>query len=505
MRQTIFGSVKRDKKAAVAALLLTAILVIAGCGSTEKEAILGTEPFDRIAKVENELIALETWVKSGQKADLLVHVDAIDDIAIVPPSLQESMKNAADHLKNGNTSVIYDIAAFLETSGTLELGERAGLYDRIVWIFPSRKSIADLGLDAIKNFLVRARGYQQSDLSDLAVRGKWIEGTLGGVPITITNIEDFAPGTATASVDIDLSYFSGMQVQNPGYRLGTASLLDFLRMLKEKRLSTMFATVTLSGKGRAVPIGIRYMGDIIVESLSKPETFVDTPDKWKRMIYAENLINEERIPAADSLYDLLVEEYPQDAGLQYVRGAILALLGWGRESGKHLTRAYNMDETYLAGFFQIANLLASGGRMDVAESIVSVPVLKEAYRINELNYNLGIMYIRGGLPEKALPMLEAAARFDVANFDLTLLIYRTARDAGADAEMLSSLEKLVQLDRQLVRSKLPWVFRELGILYEGIGEDGKAERMYLLYIEAAPEDSAAVELKKGQRGKRPLH
>ena len=497
--------IKRGMPAAVAALLILVIVIITGCEKRENAAVLGMEPLDRMVKVEDELIALETWVESGQKADLLVHIDAIDDIAIVPPSLEESMKNAADHLKRGNAGVIYDIAAFLETSGTLGLGARADLYDRVVWIFPSRKSISDLGLDAFKNFLVRARGYRQSDLSDLVVRGKWIEGTLGGVPVTVTNIEDFDPGEATAIVDFDLSYFSGMQAQNPGYELGTASLLDFLRILKEKRLSTRLATVTLSNKGRIAPVGTRYMGDLIVESLLKPEMLADTPNKWERMIDAENLLNEERFLDADSLYGPLVEEYPQDAGLQYMRGATLALLGWGRESGKNLTNANHIDKVYLAGFFQVANLMAKRGRMEVAESIVSAPILKEAFRINKLNYNLGVMYITGGQPEKALPLLESSAELEGANVDLALLIYRTARDAGAEAEMISSLERLVQLDRQLVRSRMPWVFRELGILYESNGEDGKAERMYSYYIEAAPEDSAAVELKKGQRGKRQLH
>jgi len=489
----------------VAALLIPVILIITGCGGTEKAVILGMEPIDRVVKVEDELIALETWVESGQKADLLVHVDAIDDIAIVPPSLEESMKNAADHLKHGNTEVIYDIASFLERSGTLGLGGRAGLYDRVIWIFPSSRSMGDLGLVAFKDFLVRARGYRKSDLSDLAVNGKWIEGTLGGVPVTVTNIEDFDPGESIAMLDIDLSYFSGMEVQNPGYQLGTASLLDFLRILKEKRLSTRFVTVTLSNKGRTVPVGIRYMGDIITESLRRPETLVNMPDKWKRMIDAENFLGVERFLAADSLYGPLAEEYPQDAGLQYMRGATLALLGWGRECGKYLTMAYRIDKEYLPGFFQIANRIASRGQMEVSESIVSVPLLKEAYRINELNYNLGIMYIMGGQPEKALSLLDAAARFDTSNFDLAMLIYRTARDAGAEKEMLSSLESLVRIDRQLVRSRIPWVFRELGILYEANGEDGKAERMYSLYIEAAPEDSAAIELKKNHGGKQPLH
>ena len=110
-----------------------------------------------------------------------------------------------------------------------------------------------------------------------------------------------------------------------------------------------------------------------------------------------------------------------------------------------------------------------------------------------------------GRPNDALPLLVSAAALDKENIDLTMLIYRTARDAGSETEMLAALETLVEIDNRLVRNKVPWVYRELGILYEGMGEDGKAERMYSLYIEAAPRDSAAVELKKSHGGKKQLN
>lgn len=494
MTQTVLECARRGIRWAALLLLIIALSGIAGCG--RRAAILGTEPFDRVAKVGDDLAALEAWVESGQKADLLLHIDMFDDIAIVPPSLEESMKNAADHLKHGNTKVIYDIAPFLEMSGTLGLGARAGLYDRIVWIFPVRRSINELGLDAFKNFLMSARGYRASDLTDLAVRGTSIEGTLAGVPVTVTTIEDFDPGDGTAIVDIDLAYFSGMQAQDPQYELGTASLLDFLNTLKEKELGVRFATITLSDRRAMTPVGILYMADLMVESFRDPQSLIETPEKWNRMIEAEALLREKRVAAADSLYARLLEEHPDDAGLRLKRGVTQALLGRGEGCAEQLTEAHRIDGEYLQGFFQIANLMARRGQLQVAEQILSAPVLGEAVRANELNYNMGIMYIAGGKPERALPLLEAAAQFDADNVDLALMIYRTARDAGATEEMRSSLERLVEIDRQLIGKKMPWVFRELGNLYKSAGEKSRADRMYRFYIEAAPNDSAAVELKK---------
>jgi len=501
MTRTIHEFLRNGSLCAAAVLLIPLLLNIAGCGGREPAVVLGEEPFDRVVKVDDDLAALEKWVESKQRADMLVHIDAVDDIAVVPPMLETSMKNAGDHLKHGNTDVIYDIASFLEVSGTLNLGELAGLYDRVVWIFPLHRPVSELGLDAFRSYLMRARGYQPSDLTDLHVNGRWIEGTLGGVPVTVTTIEDFDPGERTAIVDIDLAYFAGMQAQNPGYKLGTASLLDFLRALKEKGLHARFATITLSRKGRPLPVVTRYLADLIVEGLGDPAKLFDTPDKWSMMIEAEGYLEKERFLAADSVYSRLLEEYPRNAGLQYMHGATLALLGWGRECARLLTEAYRIDEAYLPGFFQVANIMASRGQLEVAEAVVSSPILREAVPIDELNYNLGIMYIAGGRPDKALPKIEAAAQFKGDDVDLTLLIYRTARDAGEEASMLSSLEKIVGIDRKLVNDRMPWVFRELGKLYEKAGERVKAERMYLRYIEAAPNDSAAVELRKKLKGK----
>ncbi len=505
MTRTIHEFLRNRSLSAAVFLLIPLLAGVAGCGGQEPAVILGSEPFERVVKVDDDLEALETWVESKQKADLLVHIDAIDDIAVVPPMLETSMKNAADHLKHGNTNVIYDIASFLEVSGTLNLGQRAGLYDRVVWIFPVQRPIGELGLDAFRSYLMRARGYQPSDLTDLFVNGRWIEGTLGGVPVTVTTIEDFDPGERTAIVDIDLAYFAGMQAQDPDYALGTASVLDFLRTLKEKSLHARFATITLSRKGRPLPVVTRYLADLVVEGLRDPVTLVDTPDKWSKMIEAEDLLEQERFLAADSVYSRLLEEYPQDAGLLYMRGATLALLGWGRECARLLTEAYRIDPAYLQGFFQIANIMATRGQLEVAEGVVAAPILREAVRINELNYNLAIMYIAGGRPDKALPKLEAAEQYQKDDVDLTLLIYRTARDAGEEEAMLSSLEKLVDIDRKLVKDRMPWVFRELGKLYEKNGETLKAERMYIRYIEAAPDDSAAVELRNNLKGKGSLN
>jgi tetratricopeptide (TPR) repeat protein len=483
--------------AGLLALSLVAFLVmIAGCGGGQDAVILGTEPLDRVDKVEDELAALETWVTSKQKADVLLRFDPLDDIAIVPRTLEQSMKNAAGHLKRGNTDVIYEIAPFLKRSGMVNLGRDAGLYKRVVWVLPIWSSAGNMRPEVLKRFLIEQRGYRPSDLLNLTVQGKEIVGILGDVPVTITTLEDFELGEDEAIVDIDLAYFPSLKALDSSYMIGTASILDFLRKLKEKNVKARLVTVTLSNESRSVPVILRYLGDVIVQGVENPAMLSDTIPKWSVMAEAERLIADEEFRAADSLYGELIDEYPDDPGFYFARAMVLAMMGRGTESGRHIREAYQLDEAYLAGFFQLANLISMKGQLNVGKDIVATPPLMDVLPYEEANYNMGIMHIVGGEPEKALLFLNNVAQRTGGNADLYNLLYRTARDVGDEPEMMAALERLIDADGALVRERMPWVFRELGKLYEKEGRANDAEGMYRRYIEAAPQDSMAAEFKR---------
>ncbi|MCK4351306.1 MAG: hypothetical protein KAX13_10620, partial [Candidatus Krumholzibacteria bacterium] len=259
------------------AVSLACILLLGGCGAEEEPRIAGVDPLERVIRVENELEAIKTWVKSRQKADLLLRFDSSDDIEIVHPALAESMKNAAGHLKKGNTDVLDLVAPLLETSGVVALGRAAGLYKRVVWVLPVRTSIGRMPLDGFKTFLITKRGYSPKDLTDLTRDGRYITGTLGGVPLTVTNLDDLNLEGESALIDIDLSYFTGIAGAAIGFGTGTAPALEFLRELRSKRVETRLVTVTLSNTTRVVPVEFRYLGTIISEALEDPKALGQSP------------------------------------------------------------------------------------------------------------------------------------------------------------------------------------------------------------------------------------
>ncbi len=478
------------------AITIVFALLLFGCGAEEEPRIACVDPLERVIQVENELEAIKTWVTSGQKADLLLRFDASDDIEIVHPSLAESMKNAADHLKKGNTDVLDQVAPLLETSGVVALGRAAGLYNRVVWVLPVRTSIGSLPLDGFKTFLITKRGYNREELTDLTQDGNYITGTLGGVPLIITNLEDLNLEGESALIDIDLSFFTGMSGAAFGYGAGTAPALEFLRVLRTKRVETRLVTVTLSNTKRAVPVEFRYLGTIISEALEDPAALGQSPPvKLTIAAEAERALFEERTAAADSIYRLLVKANPLEPGFHYSLAMTSGLTGNAEDCAAHLDEAYRLDPVYKLGLFQIANTLASKGSLSTAEKLLSRSAVREAFKDNELSYGTGVVYVIGAAPDRALPFLQAAARFDQDDFRLQNLIYRTSRDAGDDEGMLGALERLSEIDPEMVNRHMPWVYRELGVLYEKRGDKQQAGRMYRQYLEVAPSDSTAAELR----------
>ena len=471
-------------------------LLLGGCGAEEEPRIACVDPLERVIQVENELEAIKTWVTSGQKADLLLRFDTIDDIEIVHPTLVQSMKNAADHLKRGNTDVLDQVAPLLETSGVVALGRAAGLYKRVIWVLPVFTSIGDLPLDGFKTFLITKRGYSPKDLADLDRDGNYITGTLGGVPLTITNLEDLNLEDESALIDIDLSFFTGMSGAAIGYGAGTAPALEFLRALRLKRVETRLVTVTLSNSKRVVPVEFRYLGAIISEALENPAALGQSPPvKLTIAAEAERALFEERTAAADSIYRLLVDANPLEPGFHYSLAMTSGLTGSAEDCAAHLDEAYRLDPVYALGLFQIANTLAANGSLSKAEKLLSLSVVREAFKDNELSYGTGVMYVVGAAPDRALPFLQEAARFDQEDFRLQNLIFRTSRDAGDDKGMIGALEKLFEIDSEMVNQRMPWVYRELGVLYEKHGDKHRAGRMYRRYLEVVPSDSTAVELR----------
>ena len=475
------------KRSGIAVIFLIVMTVAAGCG--QKSSVVLEEPLRNVVKVESNAQTLMAWADAGIKAGVLVHIDGSDDMAVFPTSLHETIKNTADHLERNNSTVVNRIATIIEKGGTVNLGMKAGMYKRVIWVLPYPGSVTDLPLENFKRVLMMKRGFPANELDDFAVSGKHITGTLSGVPLTITSLEDLEISGETALVDIDLSYFAGLQAVSAEYEAGTTALLNFLRVLKRKKIPAMMATINRSSINQTAPLDIRYYADIIEEMLVDP-SLLSGPvrEKYNLMMEAEKALKAGRYGEAAAFYAGLAKTHPYDAGLHFSHAVALGFLDKGEECRDAMLRAYSIDSAYMRGFFQLARVLGMNGRISAGEALLDTPDLKKTLPELEMDYQRGFFYTQAGLYQEAAAILVDVAAKKPKDFAIRTVLYRAYEELGETKKMYSILEDLVQLDRNRVAKDMPWAFKKLGDLAWNFHLDSVAARWYQQYLELVPDD-----------------
>ncbi|HSG29648.1 MAG TPA: hypothetical protein VLA34_14295, partial [Candidatus Krumholzibacterium sp.] len=326
----------RDSKFIVICLVSATLLLAAGC--SRETPVLLNEPVTAISKAESNTEVLRSWALAGRKADVLVHIDSSDDMRVFPASYRETMKNAGDHLRIKNVDVIDQVASLVENGGTVNLGYKAGLFKRVIWVLPARASVGEGSASSFKKILQEKRPYSKADLADLKNDGKFISGTIDGIPLTVTNLEDLQVGPdETAILDIDLGFFIGQKTQDPEGRMGTRVVLDFLRVLRRKNIHAEQVSINLGSLSGTIPYDIRYFGDILTEVMMDPSILEKAlPQKYEMILEAEDALIAGKYDRAVALYDHLTERSPSEAGLHYSKAVAQGFLGDGEGATESL-------------------------------------------------------------------------------------------------------------------------------------------------------------------------
>jgi len=478
----------------LAAALLTAALA-SGCGRSS--SVVLEEPLKNVVLTESSTQTLMAWTDAGVKADVLVHIDGSDEMAVFPTALHETIENTADHLERKNSEVLNRIATIIEKGGTVNLGYKAGMYKRVIWVLPAPGHVTDQPLENFKQVLMMKRGLPPAELEDFTVSGNTITGTISGIPLTVTSLEDLEAGGGTALLDIDLSFFSGLQAASPDYQPGTASLLNFLRVLKRKRIPAVMATINRSSINSSTPLDIRYYANIISENLRDPSLLEGAvPDKYRLMMEAEQALREGRYGEAAALYAGLVKSYPNDAGLHFSHAMALGFLDKGEETREAMLEAYGIDQAYLPGFFQLARVLGANGRIAAGEALLDTSDLSKTLPQIEMDYQRGLFYMQAGMYQDAVRILVDVSGKRPKDFAIRTVLYRAYEELDEPRKMYAVLEDLVELDEGRVARDMPWAFKKLGDLAWNFRLDPVAAKWYKRYLEIAPDDPDAAKMQE---------
>jgi len=475
--------------------VLTLVLILcqsAGC-SREEAVVAWQDPLTNVSKAENEVQVLKIWAENRVKADVLVHIDALDDIGVFATEFRHNIENAGAHLKRGNIDVIDRLATLIERKGTINVGYEAGFYKRVIWVLPARVPPGEEPIETLKAFLKQRRGYREKSLANLQPSGKYVKGELGGVPILITNLENLDVGDEEVILDIDLTYVKGQKSIFPQMQVGTRAMLDVIGVLREKKMMTRFATVNLSTLDEICPMDIRFLGDVVRESLIDPSK-LGSPvyEKWNMMMEAEDSLVVGNFESAAALYGRLIETHGNDPGLHFSMAVVRGFMDDGVGSREALARASELDASYMRGFIQLARLLSAGIGFETAIEILESPYLEETMSKTEVELQKAVCCLNAKRYEEALDYLNTVSIHRPKDFSIRTMFFRAHEGIGDKVLMMMDLENLRKIDEGRVRREMPWVFKRLGELYEEHKANDRAIEAYERYLESVPPDESTA-------------
>jgi len=196
-----------------------------------------------------------------------------------------------------------------------------------------------------------------------------------------------------------------------------------------------------------------------------------------------------------ALYGNLVKTYPTDPGLYFTLGVTRGFNGEGTESRDALLQAFRLDSAYLRAFFQLANILAVQDKVEAGIEIIDTPELGKIMSDVELNFQRGTFYLNAKRPYDALTYLKKVVQVRPDDFALQTVMYQAYRQADDVPQMMLTLEKLRNMDEGRVRRDMPWVYKELGRLYEEATLYKNALESYERYLAVIPDDENKDEIR----------
>lgn len=476
--------------AAVAALLACA--AAPGCGGGD--AVLGEKPFKKVYTVEGNVDALRVWTDLRARADVLVHIDSADDIAVFPQSYQDTLAAVAKRLRAGDIQAIGALNPLFERAGVLTVGYMAGMYRRIVWVVPTGRATGEEPVETYRRFFLEGKKLPPEVVGEFTSDGRCVTGSIAGIPLVITRLSELSLAKdETAIVDIDCKYFMLLAARDRSYRTGTKTLLAFLRELAGRGVRARAVTVNLANQDNEVPLDLRFYGGVIQRALAVPADLGSpVPLKWETMMQAEDSLRAGRYAAAAALYGSIAEKDPEDPGIRFARGVALGFQEKGMEARGEVLAAYRLDHQYLRGFYQLARVLGAAGKIATGEEILGTPELKTIVGDEELDYQYGLFYFNARRPFDAATFLSKVASTRPKDFGLQTILFRAYREMGDGFRESIAMQRLVDIDGGRVRREMPWVYGDLGALYEKQGFWKNAREIYNDYLKYQQDDSLAA-------------
>ncbi len=331
--------------------------------------------------LEDHQESLAVWIKHGIRGATVVHVDAHHDLLSTRTAsewkplriaVQEGQSDrvamlgdelASDHL--------YDLSSYLVPAWDL------GIVAEVWWVYPHHAPFDSDFLKQLKNYLKYQQSgiFQVEEITAWHQDGKYFRGTLRGIPVTVTRLEDLPNFEQPVLLDVDCDYFVGDAGFQSAFDMARLTMKErlqrFFTALESKRMKFQSVTIAHSVAGDYLPLRYRYIGHFLMEQFADSRTVDNFRDQTLAEFWqAEAEFEKGDFDAAFVWFNKLFAQknWLTDSAAYYL-ALIAALQGDEPLAAKQIMALVARNQDYTWGLFDIGTIARRNHNYDVAMEV----------------------------------------------------------------------------------------------------------------------------------------
>jgi hypothetical protein len=339
-------------------LILSLAIPIISCTETnevQRYRLLGTDPLDDIAVMEEHSEALIHWAQKDLKKAVLIHIDPHDSLeAIEPETIQQIGRLLKDkkweELKKSRGSIITN-------TNYLFAAVQLGIIDKLYWVVPYRYfEDIPLAKEKIQDFLrTSPSGFKEDEIAGMRMTEGCLTGLLAGVDMHICSPRTLPKTFVPAIISMDASFLPTYAKEGGISKLRALKwILDYISFKQKILVSHAGVSYGIeSGYTEAIH---RYIGDQLIEGLGNPQILrlESPPELWQFRDNAENMLSGGEDKLVVEFLAEPLEKYPDDSALRLLLATAQVRLQKYDDAYKETDKICSRDKNYCYGFIYLA-------------------------------------------------------------------------------------------------------------------------------------------------------
>jgi tetratricopeptide (TPR) repeat protein len=356
-------------------------VLCAAVAATGGAACTGTSPgkpefpprVGSVHRAEDHTSTFFVWWRAGVRDQVILHVDAHDDMQAVPDGDLERLRSLLAEGKVGQAERNVDLGprSPMSMGDWIYVAHRVGMVQRVLWVVPETDPAT------LPAFLERSRPTLQERAS-FTRQGDWLVGTLNGFEVELVPWPALArrlidlPQPRRLLLSLDLDFFPAAAERS--HRSPRAVADELLDLLSSQPVELPQVVVSYSTNRFYTPLADRVLGDYLANALQDPGFRSSLPASWRLFFSAQDLQRQNQIAGAREQYLQVLGQDPAFTPAIFALALLRAEQGDWEGASAWAQRAVAQDASYVLAFVQLAERAEDRQRIDWSETYLGQAV-----------------------------------------------------------------------------------------------------------------------------------